>query len=124
MEPRQFSYSFAAAVVESGAVVVVVVIAGRVVVLRHVGQALDLEGAGRVKDGGKLLVGHAHLAVVHETEEGLHVAVLDVAKDDDRMLARVRLFFKRKEIDCPFMAREFCDVTFIDQMKCASGRQT
>ncbi len=56
-----------------------------------VGESLDLEHPGRVKDRRELLVGDAHLAVVHEAQKGLHVAVLDVAQDHDRMLTRIRL---------------------------------
>ncbi len=61
---------------------------------RDVGESLDLEHPGRVKDRRELLVGDAHLAVVHEAQQGLHVAVLDVAQDHDRMLTRIRLYEK------------------------------
>ena len=64
---------------------------------RHVGQALDLEHSGRVQDGRQLLVRHAHLAVVHEAQQRLHIAVLDVAQDHDRVLARVRLDIGEKK---------------------------
>ena len=59
---------------------------------RDVGQSLDLQHPGRVQNRRQLLVGDAHFPVVHEAQQGFHVAVLDVAQDHDRMLARVSLF--------------------------------
>lgn len=56
-----------------------------------VSQSFDLQHPGRVKNRRQLFVGDADLAIVHETEQGFHVAVLDIAQDDDRMLARIRL---------------------------------
>jgi hypothetical protein len=58
---------------------------------RNVSQSFDLEHSSRVKDRRQLLVGDADLTVVHETQQGFHVSVLDVAQDHDRMLARIRL---------------------------------
>ena len=52
---------------------------------RDVGQSHDLQHPGRVQNRRQLLV-------VHEAQQGFHVAVLDVAQDHDRMLARVSLF--------------------------------
>lgn len=56
-----------------------------------VSQSLDLQHPGRVKNRRQLFVGDADLAIVHETQQGFHVTILDIAQDDDRMLARIRL---------------------------------
>ena len=56
-----------------------------------VGQALDLEQLGHLEELGQLLLGHVHLAVVHEVQQQLHVVLTDVSQDHDRMRVRVRL---------------------------------
>lgn len=57
----------------------------------NVRQSFDLQHTSRVQHRRQLFVGDAHLAVVHETQQRLHVAVLDVPQDHDRMLARISL---------------------------------
>ena len=57
----------------------------------QISETFDLEHPGRVEDLGQLLVADADLSVVHEPEKRLHVAVLDVPQNDDRMLTWIRL---------------------------------
>lgn len=58
--------------------------------VRHLREALDLQHLGGLDDVRQPLLGHVHLAVVHEVDEGFQVAVSDILQDHYRVLARVQ----------------------------------
>ena len=72
-----------------------------VVFRRKVSKTFDLQHPGRMQDLRQLLVAHTDLSVVHEPQQRLHVAVLDVPQYDDGMLARIRLFNNKIISECP-----------------------
>jgi hypothetical protein len=59
--------------------------------LRRLGQSLHLEPLCRLKERGKLVLGHVNLPGVHELEDGGQMLEGDVLQDDDRVLRRVLL---------------------------------
>ncbi len=57
--------------------------------LGRLGQALDFEPLGRLEEGGQLILGHVHLAGVHELENGREMLKGHVFEDNDGMLGRI-----------------------------------
>ena len=54
-------------------------------------EAADFQRLGSLEKGVELLLGHIHLTIVHELEQGVEVLVSDVTQDDDRVLTRIVL---------------------------------
>ena len=59
--------------------------------LRCLGQPLDLEPLRRLEEGGQLVLGHVHLAGIHELEDRGEMLEGNVFEDDDGVLGGVLL---------------------------------
>ena len=64
-----------------------------------VDEAADLEGLGRPQEILQSGLGDLDLAVVHVLEEVAHVLFVDLAQDDDGMLAGIALKTKKKQLN-------------------------
>ena len=55
----------------------------------HLREASHLETAGGLEEAGEVLLGHCHLAPVHEDQQQLHVLEGNIFQHNDRMFARI-----------------------------------
>lgn len=58
---------------------------------RGLREALHFQSIGGFQERRQLLLGHVHLAGIHELEDRLQMTVRDVLQDDDRVLRGVFL---------------------------------
>lgn len=56
---------------------------------RHLSQSFDFQHLGRFEDVRQLVLGHVHLAVVHELDHHLQILEFHIFEDDYGMLARI-----------------------------------